>query len=74
MLEEEKRKPATPGHLTMDKRQENKIDALVLRQNISRDQIGTFLGREGLNTILASTQREAFGRQEPLCACGARMY
>jgi hypothetical protein len=25
------------------------------------------LGREGLNTILASTQREAFGRQEPLC-------
>ena len=33
--------------------------------------MGTFLGREGLNTILASTQREAFGRQEPLCACGA---
>ena len=35
---------------------------VVVRQNISGDQIGTFLGREDLNTILASTQREAFGR------------
>jgi hypothetical protein len=35
---------------------------------------GTVPGREGLNTILAATQHEDFGGQEPVCASGAHIY
>jgi hypothetical protein len=34
----------------------------------------TVLGREGLNTILAYTQREDFGEQGPVCACSAHIF
>lgn len=34
----------------------------------------TVLGREGLNTILASTQREDFGGQEPVWAYSTHTY
>ena len=35
---------------------------------------GTSLGRERLNTILASKQHEDFGGQEPACARSAHIY
>jgi hypothetical protein len=34
----------------------------------------TVLSRVGLNAILASTQREDFGGEEPVCACSAHIY
>jgi hypothetical protein len=34
---------------------------------------GSSLGREGLNTIVASKQHEDFGGQEPACARSAHM-
>jgi hypothetical protein len=34
----------------------------------------TVVDREGLNPILASTQREDFGGQELVCACSAHIY
>jgi hypothetical protein len=34
----------------------------------------TVLGREGLNTILASTEREDFGGQEPVWAYSTHTY
>ena len=43
----------------------------MVRQNISRDKVGDLIGREGLNPILASTHREDFGGQGPVCACSA---
>ena len=42
----------------------------MVRQNLSGTKNGNFLGREGVNTILASTQHEDFGGQEPLCVQG----
>jgi len=47
---------------------------VVGRQNFNRDQNEIVLGREGLNTILASTQREDFGGQEPVWAYSTHTY
>jgi hypothetical protein len=36
--------------------------------------LGTVLGREGLNTIIASTEQGDLGGQKPVCGCGAHTY
>jgi hypothetical protein len=41
---------------------------------LAETENGTVLGRESLNMILASTQREDFGRLEPVCPCSANIY
>jgi hypothetical protein len=46
--------PSIEACISLGKTLRKKFRAVV-RQNISRDQIGTFLGGKGLNAILAST-------------------
>jgi hypothetical protein len=51
--------PAASGNVA-------EIDALWVAKTSTATKNETVLGREGLNTILDSTQREDFGGQEPV--------